>query len=164
MRTLLLLRHAKSDWTDDEQRDIDRPLNPRGRRDAPHMARVLADRCPAPDLIVCSSAARTRETLELIKSTIDLASPVRDEPRVYEAPAERLFEIVRGFPDDAHVVLQIGHNPGTERLIKVLSGEVETVPTAALAMIELDIERWSDLAPGCGKLVNIWRPKEIDNE
>lgn len=165
MRTLLLLRHAKSDWTDDdEQRDIDRPLNARGRRDAPRMALVLAKRCPAPDLVVCSNAARTRETLELIRAAASIAAPVREEPRIYEAPVERLFEIARGFPDEAKVVLQVGHNPGMERLIKLLTGTTAIVPTATLARIELNIRRWSDLAPGAGTLAHVWRPKELDDE
>ncbi|RMH26855.1 MAG: histidine phosphatase family protein [Planctomycetota bacterium] len=163
-RTLYLLRHAKSDWGGAALADADRPLNARGRRDAPRMARALARLSPAPAHVICSPAVRTRQTLDLIQQTAAIDAPIVFDDRVYEAPVGALLDAIADAPDVAPAVLLIGHNPGVQGLIRAITGRDVRVPTATLAKIEIDADSWSGLAPGAGRLEGVWRPKEIDDE
>jgi phosphohistidine phosphatase len=156
-RRLVIVRHAKSAWpehTPDEQR----PLNVRGRRDAPAAGRWLRDRVGHVDAVVCSPAARTRETWGLIAAELDGApDPIFDE-RVYAATAETLLAVVRGIPDDAGSVLLIGHNPGISDLVAVLAGAELAMKTSAIAVLGLT-GSWADAAPGRAKLIDHATPR-----
>jgi phosphohistidine phosphatase len=144
-RTLVLVRHAKSAWPD-EVHDTERPLNKRGRRDAPATGRWLRAHVGHVDAVVCSPAARTRETWGLIAAELARApDPIFDE-RVYAATAETLLAVVRGIPDDVGSALLLGHNPGVADLVTVLTGAELDMKTSALAVLGLT-GSWVDAGP-----------------
>jgi phosphohistidine phosphatase len=159
MRTLYLLRHAKSSWDDDTLADHDRPLAPRGVRDAKRIAKHLRSVDAQPDLVLCSSAVRTRQTLDLIKSSLGDA-PVRVEDGLYAASADALLEQLRGLPESAHAVLVIGHNPGLHDLAHILAASGPNLedlaakfPTGALATLAVDRPTWANLHQRDAELV-----------
>jgi phosphohistidine phosphatase len=160
MRTLFLLRHAKSSWDHASVPDFERPLNARGRTAAETMAGVLRERNLNPDLIVSSPAARAKETIEIIIQSAQLPGLLRFDQRIYEAPVGRLLEVVSELDNEAQTVLLVGHNPGFEQLVSVLTGQSESLSTAALAKITFDIPDWADVAAG-GTLEWVVRPKEL---
>jgi phosphohistidine phosphatase len=136
-RTLILLRHAKSDWAGTAP-DFDRPLAERGLRQAPEVGQWLAKNIPAIDLAVVSPANRARTTWQLACEALDPAPPTEFEVGVYAASADDLLEIVRGLPDDALTVVMVGHNPGMQDLVALLTDEFVPMTTSALAVIGLD--------------------------
>lgn len=152
MKTIYLLRHAKSSWDDANLADFDRPLNKRGLKTVPLVARTIVENRFPIDLIVASPAVRTRQTATLLKEAARLRAEIRFDERIYEAGPQRLLEVIGGTADDKNSVMLVGHNPGLEGLIKVLSGEIWSMKTAALAVIDSDIERWREIAAGNGKL------------
>jgi phosphohistidine phosphatase len=166
MKRLLLLRHAKSSWDDPELDDHDRPLAPRGRRATKLMAEHLRRESVAPELVLCSSARRTRETLDRIESALGKAK-VEIEPELYAASEQRLLERVQEVPEAFESVMLIGHNPGIERLALSLAGsgaELAAIrrkyPTGALATLEFS-GRWTELGPGGARLASFVTPKEL---
>ena len=122
MRTLYLLRHAKSSWDDPTLPDDKRPLAPRGRRDGKRIAEHLRRQEIEPELVLCSSAARTRETLELLRPALGGATVVVED-ELYGASADRLLARIRLVPDEAESVMVIGHNPGLHELALVLASD-----------------------------------------
>jgi phosphohistidine phosphatase len=134
-RTLILLRHAKSDWSGDEA-DIARPLAKRGRRQAPEAGRWLAANLDSVDLAVVSPADRARSTWALVAAELDAPPRTRIDDRVYAASDQQLLT-VREPPDDIETVVLVGHNPGIEDLASFLTGESVPMPTSALAVITL---------------------------
>lgn len=163
MKNLTLLRHAKSSWKDPDLDDFDRPLNGRGQRDAPMMARRLAGRIFEPDLVLGSPALRIRQTLEVFvqELNIDPAIVIFDE-RIYLAEVEDLIDLVRGIPDDRCRVLLVGHNPGLTELANYLTGdELENLPTCALYGTELPVSAWGRLEQEVGKLLFYDYPKKM---
>lgn len=162
MKTLLLLRHAKSDWDDSSLRDFDRPLAARGERDAPRMGKALRKSGASPDFIVSSPAARAKATVEdVIKAARLSVKPSFDEA-VYGASSAELMKIVRRLPDKSTCTMLVGHNPGFEDLLSRLTGSHKHMPTAALACIEFDIDQWNDVDDGKGKLGWLLTPKQLD--
>lgn len=155
-RTLILLRHAKSDWSGN-QLDIDRPLADRGRRQAPVSGQWLATNVDGIDLAVVSPAQRARSTWELVAAEIGESPQVRIDDRVYAASDRELLAVVRELPDDAATVVLVGHNPGLEELAWVLTGESPPLPTSALAVIALP-GRWSAAGRGSAELKVAGRP------
>ena len=152
MKRLALLRHAKSSWGDAALDDFNRPLNDRGWKAARRIGRELAERGLKFDLVVSSTAARTRETIDGVKEKYDFAAPIKFEPRLYGASEQVLLEIVRGLDDEVTAPLIVGHNPGLEQLVTELTrndseGFRQRVagkfPTAALAIVELPATRWA---------------------
>lgn len=160
MKTLLLLRHAKSSHKDETLSDIDRPLNKRGTGDAQLIGGVLRRKKIKPDLIVCSPSERTRQTLNLMLEPARLKVEVKFDDRVYEASAGVLFAVLKQVTD-SNTVMLIGHNPGLEDLFESLTGKNLTLPTAALAHIELSVDQWSRVRTGMGHLVERLTPKEL---
>jgi phosphohistidine phosphatase len=161
MKRLLLLRHAKSSWDDASLRDFERPLAPRGQRDAPAMGEALKRRGPLPDFALSSPAARARDTVEAViaAASLDLA-PQFDES-IYGASSAELMRVVRRLPDESSCALLVGHNPGFEDLLYRLTQASESMPTAALACIELAVDRWEDVEDGEGKLLWLLTPKTL---
>ena len=161
-RRLTLLRHAKSDWPDVP--DHDRPLAKRGRKDAPRIGRWLRAHGYAPDLVICSTALRTRQTWDLVRAELNGSAEVRFEPRAYGASALTLLYLCRELPAACHAALLIGHNPGIEELAASLGGASEPAglrfPTAAVAVFELT-GAWSDLAPGQATLLDYTIPADL---
>ena len=162
MRTLLLLRHAKSSWKHRELSDHDRPLNGRGKRDAPRMATLLAELRLRPDLILSSTAKRARRTAEAVAQRCAHEGLAQLDRRLYLADPADIVDVLREVGGRSPCVLLIGHNPGLEALVAQLTGYVEPLPTAGLAHIELPIRGWRSLRLTTrGRLVNLWRPREL---
>ena len=136
MGTLILLRHGKSDWSGGEPDHL-RPLASRGRRQAPEAGRWLAEHVGPVELALVSSAERTRETWRLAAAELAVPPPVREDDRLYAAPAESLLGVVRELADRVSTVVLVGHNPGLEELVASLTGRWVPMPTSALAVIDL---------------------------
>ena len=169
MKTLTLLRHAKSTWDDPVERDFDRPLNGRGRRAAARIGQWLRDEEAVFDDVRASPAVRVRQTIEGIED--GLRRPLRAvfEPRIYLASAVTLLDIVQGF-GDAGGALLIGHNPGLEDLLLLLTPDADPLreqaeikyPTATLAILDLAVDAWRDAGPGSATLRHFVRPRDLD--
>lgn len=170
MKTLFLLRHAKSSWSEPGLADFNRPLNERGRRAAPLIARHLAHCGLWPDLILCSAALRTRETLALMLPGLACDAVLRIESSLYEADAAALLKRLKRIETEVDCVLLIAHNPGLEDLAARICGGGpepmrrrmdEKFPTAALAAFAIDAARWSSLRKGAAILTDFVLPKDL---
>ena len=162
MKTLLLMRHAKSSWANDGQVDWERQLNERGQRDAPRVGLWLRQQGLSPDLVISSTARRAVDTAAAVIDASGYGGDWRQEGSLYAAEPEAFFEVLQGVPEACGTVLVIAHNPGLEEVIEALTGEAETMPTAALAQISLPIESWGALRPGVeGQLQQVARPREL---
>ena len=165
MKTLLVQRHAKSSWKHPEVSDHDRPLNKRGRRDAPRMGRFVAAQGLRPDVIVASTARRARRTAEDVARHAGCEGAVQLDRRLYLASPDEIVDVVRGVAGSARRVMVVGHNPGLEDLVARLAGRRETLPTAALAALRLSIRSWTELtASTAGGLAGPWRPRELPDD
>ena len=172
MKRLTVLRHAKSSWDEPNIDDFDRPLNERGWKAARRMGKELKRRGMQFDFALASPAARVRETLDgLAEGYGEFRFATKFEPRLYAADTATLLELVHRLPDDAERVLLLGHNPGLQRLIVELTTDDENghrdrvadkYPTAALAVIQLPAEHWSEAAQRSGRIVELILPKELD--
>lgn len=162
MKTILLMRHGKSSWKDSDLSDHDRPLNKRGQNDAPRMGMILCDRELVPQRILSSTALRARQTAEAVVKASGYQEEVTYLDRLYMAEADEYIDVLRELPDTIERVMVIGHNPGLETLLQLLSGRIESLPTAVIAHLVLPIRQWVELnSDSNGDLVEIWRPKEI---
>lgn len=174
MKTLTLLRHAKSSWNDGGERDFDRPLNRRGRRAARTVGEAMRAEGLLFDQVIASPAARVVETLADVAD--GYGSPIRAayDERIYLAAASTLLEVVKQADEDADRLLMVGHSPGLESLALMLTERERDnrlrdelavkYPTGAVAEIACDVERWSDVAPGTGRLRRFIRPRDLDPE
>ena len=154
MKTLYLLRHAKSDWSDASLDDCSRPLSRRGKRARKVIARHVAD-WPV-DLVVCSPAERARATAKPLVEVLEC--PVHYDDAMYGADADDLVALTRSLPERASSVMLIGHNPSMEEFTTLLCDQSPRYPTAALGTLELAVEHWNDLAPGCATLTTLFAP------
>jgi phosphohistidine phosphatase len=161
MKTLFLLRHAKSSWQNEGQPDSERPLNERGKRAAPLIGKFMRQQKMRPDLILCSPAERARQTIALVGAAAAFKAELRYDERIYAATAARLFAVVSQIDESACRVLIVGHNPGLEELLESLTGEIQHMPTAALAHLTLGVEKWADAGEQSGELVRLVKPKEL---
>ena len=158
MRRLLLTRHAKSDWSTDAPDDHARPLNKRGRRDAPRIGALVQSLGWRPELVLCSSAQRALETLSGLNAAWDVQPDVQILPSLYHAGADAARAALATVPDGVTTVMLIGHNPGWEEAITALCGARETLPTASVAMLQRDDETaWAGRAGF--ELVRVLRPR-----
>jgi len=170
VKRLGLLRHAKSDWDDMSLRDFDRGLNARGRKGAALMGEHIRQQGGKWDLVLASPAERVKRTFE----ASGLEIPVQFEEAAYLADSPTLIQLLSACDDSADAVLLMAHNPGLQELaLDLVAPEAENdlfnevlqkYPTAAFAVLELDIDHWADLAGGCGKLVHFARPRDLDPE
>lgn len=162
MKRLFLLRHAKSSWKDPALTDHDRPLNKRGRRDAPRMGKLLSDEDLVPDLILSSTALRARTTAELAAEACGYSGPLELSEDLYHADVPTFLAVLQDLFYDDTSVLIVSHNPGISEFLYALTGQSEEMPTASLALVELDIESWWQLdSTTKGKLIRVWRPREL---
>ena len=162
MKVLLILRHGKSSWKHPGLADHDRPLNKRGLRDAPRMGRLLREEDLVPDRIVSSTAVRARETARLAAGEAGHGAAVKHSRRLYLASVAEIIRVLGEVGGDASRLLLVGHNPGLEELAARLTGCAETLPTAALVQVELDLQSWSKFEESTpARLVNLWRPREL---
>ncbi len=162
MKTLLILRHAKSSWNNARLADHDRPLNERGKADAPRMGKLLKREDLVPDLIISSSAERALSTAEAVALACDYEAELLVTRQLYHASPDAYREVLHAHGGQRQRVMVVGHNPGIGELVEELTGYAEHMPTAALAQVQFDITSWADLTEETpGKLVNFWRPKEL---
>ena len=164
MKTLILLRHAKSSWKDESLEDIDRPLNDRGIRATEVIGNYLRKQEIVPDLIISSPATRARQTIDLVLKAARLKLNPRFDERIYEASVHRLLEVVSQIEETANTAMLVGHNPGFEELVESLTGEIKRFPTAGLAGIELDVEKWSKSRAGIGALKWLVTPRKLKRD
>ncbi len=160
MRTLLILRHAKA-VQDHPSSDKERELTGKGRKSALAMGELAREQGVVPDAVLCSTATRAKETLLAFAEGNRFHGPVEFLDELYLAPAATYIEAARRLGGESECLLMIGHNPGLEALVDELSGRSEPLPTAALAVCELSIERWELLGTTRGALKALYRPKEI---
>jgi phosphohistidine phosphatase len=167
VKRLYLLRHAKSAWDDPALRDRDRPLAPRGRKATKRVAHWAKKHGVRPQLVVCSSAVRARQTLEGVLP--GLGEPtVRVEVSLYAAVADTLLARVRALPEEVDDAMLVGHNPGLMELLLLLAAPGplrerarENLPTGALAELEIDVGRWADTSLGAARLIELVLPREL---
>jgi len=172
VKTLALFRHAKSDWSDARARDFDRPLNARGQRGARAMGAFIKQGGRQFDRMIASPAVRAAETVEEASKAWGCTFKVEWDRRIYLASSATLIDLLKELDGDPACVLMIGHNPGLEDLIFDLvpddgSSPLRDVveqkfPTATFAVLELAVESWRDITDGCGKLVELKRPRDLD--
>ena len=163
MKTLHLLRHAKSDWDKPGLSDDERPLNARGKRDSKRLAEHLRKHPIKVDLVFCSPARRAKQTLKPIQPV--LGAKVSEEPELYGAGSEELLKLVRRTPRKLDAILLIGHNPGFEELTRALvppEQAPEGLPTCTIATITFDVADWKAAGPRKGNLAGLLTPGDFD--
>jgi phosphohistidine phosphatase len=163
MKTVLLLRHAKSAWDRPELNDRDRQLNKRGKRQAPEMGKLIHTEDLTPDLILTSIAVRAYKTAEAVAKNCGYDGKIDRIDDFYPGEPADYLRVLSELPDGVRRVMVVGHNPGLEEFLRVLVGEIKPLPTAALAQVDLPLESWQDLTASTrGKLVRLLRPSEED--
>lgn len=162
MKTLLVLRHAKSSWNNAGMGDHERPLNEQGKADAPRMGKLIKAEELTPDLIISSTANRALMTAERVALAADYEEVIQTTRHFYLAPPEVYIHVLNSVSNDHERVMVVGHNGGVEDLVDMLTGMWEQMPTAALAQISLPINDWAELSEETeGKLINHWTPKQL---
>lgn len=156
------MRHAKSSWSNPSLADHDRPLNSRGKTDAPKMGDYLSSLGLVPEIILCSTAKRARQTVQYLINECPFEGKINYFRNLYHGGLEDYIEVLNEIDNMHNIVMIVGHNPGMEYAVEELSGENEVMPTASIAHIELDLDTWSSLSFDThGELLSIIRPKEI---
>lgn len=163
MKRLILIRHAKSSWDYPMLADFDRPLNPRGRRDAPIMALRLQGMLTQPFRIIASPAMRALTTAQLFAETFEIAeAQIQIEPRIYDATPGTLLHLINTLDDRNDQVLMFGHNPGFTDIAQLLVEELPFIelPTCGVVMLGFGVPNWQDIVPGAGAVLAFRYPKE----
>ena len=169
MKTLVLMRHAKSAWEDPELPDFDRPLAPRGRKAAPRMGAWLRSAGYMPDIVLCSAAKRARETLDLIASSLPKGVKIEMRRELYMAVPREILNLIAKAPAGAATALVVGHNPGLGNFATWLagSGDAEQLaklskkfPTGAIAVLQFPVEDWAEIGGEGGRLLAFVRPRD----
>ena len=168
MRTIILLRHGKSSWSDPTLADIDRPLAPRGERASRRIAKYMRRKRIRPELVLCSPSLRTRQTLGAIEPSLGKSSLVELVPQVYAASQGELLERLQAVSDSVSSVMFIGHNPGLHDLALALASRgadlpqlEQKFPTGALATLVVHSGSWASLSPGDAELVDYVVPRQL---
>ncbi len=162
MKTLLLMRHAKSSWKDHDLEDHLRPLNKRGKKDAPMMGLLLREKELVPQEILSSTAERARQTADAVVETSGYTGNIQYLESFYLGEPENYLDVLRFLPDEIERIMIIGHNPGLEGLLQILTGGMEPLSTAAIAYAVLPIKHWSELSDATeGDLIELWRPRDL---
>lgn len=163
MRTLFLIRHAKSSWDNPGLRDFNRPLNERGLHDAPKMAKLLAKKGVKPDLLLSSPAKRAITTAHFFAETFGLeADDVVQEQEIYEAAVSDILNIVNNLPDSAQSVMLFGHNPTLTDVANRFSDQyIDNIPTCGIVLIESEADSWKAFSEGNAAVKKIFFPKEV---
>ncbi|MBG0785595.1 MAG: histidine phosphatase family protein [Anaerolineaceae bacterium] len=162
MKTLLLMRHAKSSWKDENLSDIERPLKKRGVKDAKLIAKVIKENNLIPDAIISSPAVRTKETVKVLKKELDFNGKEIVAEQLYMGEPESFVEALKSVNNKHNTVLVVAHNPGLEAYLQILGGEIEAVPTGGLGYLVLVLEDWANISlETMGDLVGFWKPKDL---
>jgi phosphohistidine phosphatase len=157
MKSVLVLRHAKSSWNHPDLADHDRPLNKRGKRDAPLMGRLLKREDLVPDLIICSTAKRAHATAEAVAKASGYKGKIVLNKSLYAAGPEAYLRVIHDLSDEYVRMLIVGHNPGLEELVELLTGEIHLMPTCSLANVKFRVDKWSDIDYKIkGQIGEIW--------
>lgn len=160
MKKLILMRHAKSSWNHPNLSDYQRPLNPRGKRDAPRMGALLQAEGVEIDAILCSTAARARETLAYFFEEFTFEGELRFLEKLYRAELRDFIEVLAELPNEVETAMILGHNPTMAYALDFFCDEPKAFPTAAVARIAFKIEAWDTLIENPeGELLNFWTPK-----
>jgi phosphohistidine phosphatase len=163
-RRLIIMRHAKSAWDTDAPDDHSRPLNERGRRDAPRMGRALEERGWVPDLVISSDSQRTRETWAGVQAELGAEPEVKFTRDLYHAGAMEIAEFCEEMGGASQTIMVLGHNPGWQQAVGYFSGERQRMTTANCALLEAEGE-WADLMQASTwRLVDLLRPKDLPDE
>jgi phosphohistidine phosphatase len=163
MRELILIRHAKSDWSNPLLDDFERPLNKRGSKNAPFMAKILKKEIQKPDLIISSPSFRTKLTLEYFLKEFEYKGEVIFEKSIYEAPFENLLKVIKNVDDKYKTIFLIGHNPGLNDLANFLLGSFEdNIPTSGVLKIDFDTNSWKNISKDNSKLIFFKYPKMFE--
>jgi len=161
MKTLYLMRHAKSSWKDSHLMDHERPLKKRGRKDAGAMGGLLSGKKRTPAIIYSSTAERARETAGIVAEKSGYIGEVRYDQKLYLAEPDTLVTFLHQVPEDVECILLVGHNPGLEALVQILSGKIVALPTASIAHLQLPVDHWSEINLDTrGVLAHLWAAKE----
>ncbi|MFY4856916.1 SixA phosphatase family protein [Aliarcobacter butzleri] len=161
MKKLVLIRHAKSDWSNPLLEDFLRPLNKRGEKNAPFMAKILEKKDIKPDLIISSPSIRTKQTLEYFIKQLNYKDEVRFEESIYEAPYENLLKVIKDIPNIYKTVFLIGHNPGLCDLTNFLVDKsFENIPTCGIVEIDFNVKNWKDISKENSNLISFEYPKK----
>lgn len=159
------MRHGKSSKDDPNLEDQERPLNKRGEKDAPRMGKLLRKENLVPEAILSSPAKRAKDTAVAAAKASKYEGEIQLVPSFYYASPDAFWQALINLPDNVQRVMLVGHNPDLEELVHNLTGEMVSMSTAAIAWIELPLDHWKDFEPGLtGKLVKVWRPKELPEE
>jgi phosphohistidine phosphatase len=160
-RSLLLFRHGKSSWDQEFVHDHQRPLAKRGRRAAARMGQLLQRAGQIPERILCSTAVRTRQTMDIAGDAGAWQAAVEYSDRIYEAAVGQLLELVREAPDASPSLMLIGHEPGLSGVVEACTGGQVRFPTAAIARIDFAMASWREVGPGRGRLVWLLPPRFV---
>ena len=161
MKKLILIRHAKSDWSNPLLEDFLRPLNKRGERNAPFMAKILEKKYIKPDLIISSPSIRTKQTLEYFIKQLNYKDEVRFQESIYEAPFENLLKVIKNIKNSYNKIFLVGHNPGLCDLINfLLDKHFENIPTCGIVEIDFNAKSWQDISKKNSNLVSFEYPKK----
>jgi phosphohistidine phosphatase len=160
MKTIYILRHAKSSWDNPNLADFERPLNKRGLKSAPFIGEIIHKNKFQPDSILSSPAKRAQQTAVLVKEAGKIEAEIQFDERIYEASPQQLLQIISELKTDSKSAMLVGHNPGLEGLVRFLTGENQAMPTATLAVIDLEIQNWKETDSECGNLRTLIRPVE----
>jgi phosphohistidine phosphatase len=166
MKKILIMRHAKSDWSDSSLADFDRPLNKRGKKAAPFMGKEIYNRKLVPDLVLSSPAQRAKLTAEAVAKECNIEEKIQWKEDFYFGYADDIIETLQRLPKKIHKVLIIGHNPTLENLVSILVNDYKhvTMPTAALVSLSVDIDNWTKLESNSCLFDWILRPKELKRQ
>lgn len=169
MKTLYIVRHAKSSWDDPELADFDRPLNKRGIKDAPRMGKRLKEKEVTPDIMLSSPAERALSTCKAIAEVLRFdARKIKTDKRLYHADEDQILKVVRELKDSPRdseeVAMIFGHNPGlTEFANSLLNQYIDNIPTCGIVAVKLPLDRWKDVTFGCGKMLFFDFPKRVED-
>lgn len=165
MKTLLLMRHAKSSWKDPGLTDHERPLKKRGRKDTKHIARVIEKNDLFPDLILSSSARRAVETVEVLVDVLGYENEIIYSDALYMGEPGDFIEALKTLDNDYEKVMIVAHNPGLEAYVQIIDGEIEALPTAALGQMVLSLEDWQEISfETMGDMLGYWTPKTLEDK
>ncbi len=160
MKQILLMRHAKSDWSMGTA-DFERPLNKRGKKAAPFMGKLLTEKGITPNIILSSPALRAKTTAIAVAQSCNYKGEIAFHESFYFGYISEIFDAIRALPNEASTVFLFGHNPTWEMLVGKLTGVGVTMPSAAAALLEFDNRKWSNLKNNSCQLKNVFRPKDF---
>lgn len=167
MKTLYIVRHAKSSWDEPDKADFDRKLNDRGKRDAPRMAKRIKERGIHPDLMISSPARRALSTCKRMAKVLEYSKEkIKTDQKLYHADDEDILQVIQQLNNKLGHVMTFGHNPGLTDFVNSLMNEerdIDNVPTCGVVAFQFDIDSWSQLTWGIGKLLFFDYPKRLDD-